>query len=148
MSRCRTHVAHTPPASTDNGGVPQHVGREVFAVQRRAALSGEGGMFGEQPGDRVGAQWSACSGRKQWIGWAAVVFAEPDWPCSLARPLCGASPRRQLEHSVVAVVGDVDVARSVHGDTLGAIQAGERQHGRTVRPPASFSTLSLRWSAT
>ena len=41
-------------------------------------MSGEGGVFGEQPGDRVGAQWSACSGRKQWIGWAAIVFAEPD----------------------------------------------------------------------
>src|SRR6478672_1865244 len=33
-----------------------------------------------------------------------------DWSCSLARPPCGASPRRQFHHPIVEQVGDVEVA--------------------------------------
>ena len=58
-------------------GVPQDMWGEVLVVQRRAAPGRGGGVFGEQPGDRVGAQWSASTGREHRIGWAAVVFAEP-----------------------------------------------------------------------
>ena len=42
-----------------------------------AAPGSGGGVFGEQPGDRVGAQRSASTSREHRIGWAAVVFAEP-----------------------------------------------------------------------
>src|SRR4029079_16354862 len=58
-------------------GVPQDMRGEVLVVQRLAALGRGGGVFGEQPGDRVGAQWSGSASREHRIGWAAVVFAEP-----------------------------------------------------------------------
>ena len=49
----------------------------MLVVQRRAAPGRGGGVFGEQPGDRVGAQRLASTSREHRIGWAAVVFAEP-----------------------------------------------------------------------
>ena len=51
-----------------------------------------------------------------------------DRPCGLARPPCGASPRRQLHHLIVDRVGDVEVAATIHRHTVGVVDAGERQH--------------------
>src|SRR6478735_493155 len=54
---------------------------EVLVVQRRAVPGRGGGVFGQQPGDRVGAQWSASTSREHRIGWAAVVFMQPGGEC-------------------------------------------------------------------
>jgi len=62
-------------------GVPQDMWGEVLVVQRRAVPGRGGGVFGEQPGDRVGAQWSASTSREHRIGWAAVVFMQPGGEC-------------------------------------------------------------------
>ena len=50
----------------------------------------------------------------------SFTLPRSDWPCSLARPPCGASPRRQLHHPIVGSVGDVDVAGGIHRHTDGA----------------------------
>jgi hypothetical protein len=52
--------------------------------------------------------------------------ARSEWPCSLARPSCGASSWRQFHHPIVALVGDIEVAGAVHRHTGGAVEAGVR----------------------
>src|SRR6202011_3287900 len=57
----------------------------------------------------------------------------------------GGRVRRQLQHPIVAKVGDVDVAGAVHRHTA---EAGERQHGWVAEPAANFTTRLFPESAT
>ena len=69
---------------------------------------------------------------------AHAAVPRSDWPCGLARPLCGASPRRQFYHPIVAIVGDIDVAGGIHRHTAGVVEAGEGQLGRGGRARRQF----------
>jgi hypothetical protein len=50
------------------------------------------------------------------------------WPPASAIALL----RRQLQHPIVGIEGDVEVAGGVHRDIQGFAEAGERQHGLSV----------------
>ena len=69
---------------------------------------------------------------------AHAAVPRSDWPCGLARPLCGASPRRQFYHPIVAIVGDIDVAGGIHRHTAGVVESGEGQLGRGGRARRQF----------
>jgi hypothetical protein len=75
------------------------------------------------------------------MAWS-FTWPRSDWPCSLAPPPCGASPRLQFQHLTVAV-DDVEVAGGVHRHSLGAVEAGERQHGQTTAPIATMAISAI-----
>ena len=53
------------------------------------------------------------------------------------------SARWQLHHLLIAVVGDVDAARTVDRHPVGDLEAGEQQLGLRARPPANSATRLL-----
>ena len=59
------------------------------------------------------------------------------------RGRCDPLLRRQLQHPLVPLICDVQVAGGIHRHALGSVEAGEWQHGLALDPAANFTTLLL-----